>query len=228
MKRFRIFLTVAVLLASASLSAQVRYGVIGGATFSTNKFKEIGSGTLTNFNAGLTLKVGLPLGFSFQPSLIYNVKGAKMTDVSEITTDFSRFDLTVGYLELPLSVQWGPDLLICRSFLYVTPFVGYAVNNKMVATRTGEGTSSTETGRNSWTDLNRFEYGVGLGFGIEVWRIQLLARYNWNLGSLYNAKNDATGSNFGQFVKSAYEKRSFGGITLTAAVLFGGGHRNKK
>ena len=227
MKNFRALLTAAALMACAVLSAQVRYGVIGGATFSTNKFKEIGSGTLTNFNAGLTLKVGLPLGFSFQPSLIYNVKGSKMTDVSVINPDFSRFDLKVGYLELPLSVQWGPDLLICRPFLDVTPFVGYAVNNKMVATHAGE-TSTTTSERNSWTDLNRFEYGVGLGFGIEVWRIQVLARYNWNLGNLYNAKEATSGSNFGQFVKSAYENRSFGGITLTAAILFGGGHRNKR
>ncbi|MGN0188991.1 MAG: porin family protein [Candidatus Cryptobacteroides sp.] len=226
MKKFRVILTAAALLVGAVLSAQVRYGVIGGATFSTKKFKEISSGTYTNFNAGLTLKVPLPLGFSFQPSLVYNVKGTKMTDVSDDNTSLSRFDLSVGYLELPLSVQWGPDLLICRPFLDVTPFVGYAVNNKMVATDATDASKSSE--RNSWTGLNRFEYGVGLGFGIEVWRIQVLARYNWNLGNLYNAKEDAEGSNFGQFVKKAYNNRSFGGITLTAAILFGGGHRHKK
>lgn len=226
MNRLRLLVVMSALFAGIALSAQVRYGVIGGATFSTSKFKEISTGTLTNFNAGLTLKVGLPLGFSIQPSLVYNVKGSKMTDVSEVNPDFSRFDLSVGYLELPLSVQWGPDLLVFRPFLDVTPYVGYAVNNKMIATPSGE--SPSETVRNSWADLNRFEYGVGLGFGIEIWRIQLLARYNWNLGNLYKATEDAAGANFGQFIQSAYGNRSFGGVTLSAAVLFGGGHRHKK
>lgn len=219
-------MTVAALMAGAAMSAQVRYGVIGGATFSTNRLKEINSKTFTNFNAGLTLKVGLPAGFSIQPSLVYNVKGSSMTDVSEIDANFSHLDLSVGYLELPLSIQWGPDLLVFRPFLDVTPFVGYALNNKMVATHSGD-VSTTTSERNSWIDMNRFEYGVGLGFGIEIWRIQVLARYNWNLGSLYNAKEDASGSTFGQFVQKAYGKRSFGGVTLTAAILFGGGNRNK-
>lgn len=219
----RLIIVAATLFAGVALSAQVRFGIIGGATFSTNKFKEISGSTLTNFNAGLTLKFGLPVGFSIQPSLVYNVKGAKADDVT-INNVFNKVDFSVGYVELPVSFQWGPDLLIFRPFVDVTPFVGYAVNSKMITTP-ADGDASIE--KVSWNDLNRFEYGVGLGFGLEIWRIQLLARYNWNLGSLYKAKEDAAGSNFGQFAEKAYNGKSFGGITLTAAILFGGGNKNK-
>lgn len=223
MKRMRLIIAAATLFAGVALSAQVRYGIMGGATFSTGKFSEISTRTLTSFHAGLTLKVGLPVGFSIQPSLIYNVKGADMSDVSSVFPTFKSVDLSMGFVELPVSFQWGPDLLLFRPFVDVTPFVGYAVNSKLVSTSL-DGTAVTE--KNSWNLLNRFEYGVGLGFGVEIWRIQVLARYNWNFGSLCKFAEE-TDAGFGQVMKAAYDKRSFGGVTLSVAVLFGGGKKSR-
>lgn len=192
------------------IKAQSRYGVIGGINFSTANIKNLNRGTMTQWHAGLTYKLDLPLGFSLQPSLVYNVKGAK------VSGELTKFDLSMGYLELPVSLQWGPDLLLFRPFLDVTPYIGYAVSNKFSA-------PGVEPVRNNWKDyaLQRFEYGMGLGIGLEIWRFQVIGRYNWNFGSLYDAKVQNTDG----LIKNAFDGKNFGGITLSVAFLFGGGRK---
>lgn len=168
------------------------FGVLGGANFYTMNVKEINAQTMTQWHAGLTYKLNLPLGFHLQPALLYNVKGAN-TDL-----ELTKVDLSVGYLELMASVQWGIDLILFRPFLDVSPFVGY--------------------GLNGWGDLkdiwkegaNRFEYGVGLGGGLDIWRFQITARYNWNFGRLM--KEDLG--------LSLLKKANFGGVTLSLAYFF--------
>ena len=183
--------------------AQSRFGIIGGVNFSTMNYKEINRSTMTQWHAGLTFKGDLPLGFSIQPSLIYNVKGAKTK---------ADIDLSVGYLELPVSIQWGPDLLLFRPFLDVTPFIGYAVNGK-------ESTPLGST-KDIWSNgIKRLEYGVGLGIGLEIWRFQVIGRYNWNFGPLSTASE--TFQSWGEAGK-AFSEKNFSGITLSVAFLFGG------
>jgi hypothetical protein len=49
------------------------------------------------------------------------------------------------------------------------------------------------------------EYGLGAGIGLDIWRFQLIGRYNWNFGPLYSAaRNDY----------------NFGGVTLSLSFMF--------
>ena len=171
---------------------------------------------MTQWHAGFTYKLDLPLGFSVQPSLVYHVKGAKLNvpqagDPGQV----SDFNIRMGFVELPVSLQWGPDLLVFRPFLDVTPYIGYALNNQL----SGAGLSSQT---NSWTGLNRFEYGLGVGIGLELWRFQVIGRYNWSFGSLADAAEDMQ-DGFGPYVRQAFSASNFRGITLSLAFLFGGG-----
>lgn len=218
MKKYLVIMLVSVMMMAGALSsvAQSRYGVIGGMTFSTSKFKEINRASMTQWHAGLTYKLDLPLGFSVQPSLVYHVKGAKLNvpqagDPGQV----SDFNIRMGFVELPVSLQWGPDLLVFRPFLDVTPYIGYALNNQL----SGAGLSSQT---NSWTGLNRFEYGLGVGIGLELWRFQVIGRYNWSFGSLADAAEDMQ-DGFGPYVRQAFSASNFRGITLSLAFLFGGG-----
>lgn len=215
MKKIILTAVLAVSLMFAGMTdsaAQLRYGVIGGATFSKFNKSEIFKGeNMTQYHAGLTLQLKLPLGFSIQPSLIYQVKGSKL-GVQELTA--AATDLSVGYLELPVSVQWGPDLLLFRPFLDVTPFVGYGLNNKLSMV-------GTDVIKNAWSEngLSRWEYGIGVGIGLEIWKFQVIGRYNWNFGSLMDFKSDIDGG-VGSALKNTFERGKFGGFTLTAAILF--------
>ena len=172
-------------LCFADNSSAGNFGLVGGANFHTYNPKDIGSQTLTQWHGGMIFKFGLPLGFQIQPALTYSVKDA--------VTETSKLDLSVGYLELMTSVQWGADLILFRPFLDVSPFVGYSVN--------GWG--------NLWSEgANGLEYGVGLGGGLQIWRFQVTARYNWNFGYVLP---DGT-----EKLKGA----DFSGVSLSLAYFF--------
>ena len=125
------------LFAAANANAITKFGVFGGATFPS--VKTIQKGAQTGVILGAACQLDLPLGFAIQPSLMYNSV---------------KFDS----IEVPVSFQWGPDLLIFRPFLEVAPYVGYKLS-----------------------DIKGLGYGIGLGGGLEVWRFQATCRYNWNL-----------------------------------------------
>jgi len=200
MKRF--FMAAIIVLAAGfvSVSAQNRFAVMGGLNFSTSNVKEISKGTMTQYHAGIGYKFDLALGFSIQPSLLYSVKGAM------VGNEENSLDLSVGYLELMPSIQWGPDLLLFRPYLDVSPFIGYGLNTK----------ASLPAFKDA---LNKFEYGVGLGVGLEIWRLQIVGRYNWNFGNLVSAFHGEGVFSDSSF-KEAFGESNFGGITLTAAILF--------
>lgn len=227
MKRSFIFILTAVLLfclSGTGTAAQSRYGVIGGMSFFSSERHSVNRSTMNKYHVGVTYQVKLPLGFSVQAALQYNVKGAKLENV--LGTDFrNTCDLSIGYLELPVSFQWGPDLLLFRPFFDVTPFVGYGLTNKRNFYVDGIGSAPpfAETYKNSWktSDLNRWEYGLGLGIGLEIWKFQLIGRYNWSFGSLYNFNTDNSSDAPNQIIKGAFsDGHHLSGFTLSVSFLF--------
>lgn len=204
MKRILTVVLAALMLTGISASAQAKWGVTAGLNFNTSKFSEVDVKARTGWSVGGTCLVDLPLGFSVQPSLLYHQKGAN------ITNELSQ---SMGFLELPVSVQWGPDLLIFRPFLDVTPYVGYALSNKFSASVAGIVLSDE-----GWKGKERFEYGLGLGAGVNAWKLQFIARYNWNFGSLYNVEG---WDDIKPHLKDLNSKsENFGGVTLSLAFLF--------
>ena len=145
------------------------------------------------------------------------MKGSVVEDAYE---NGSALDLKTGYLELPVSFQWGPDLILFRPFLDVTPFVGYGLNNTMSG-YSSESNTVYEV-KNQWNVLNRLEYGLGLGVGIDIWKLQVIGRYNWNFGALLDAGGTLPDmENVMSNIKSSvFKGNNFGGMTLTVAFLF--------
>ena len=191
------------------------FGVVAGASFTG--IKDLSPELATGYHAGLTYKFHLPLGFAVQPSVLYHMKTSLVQDA---ISDVTAFDYKMGYLEVPVSLQWGPDLLLFRPFLDVTPFVGYALNNQASGVKLqGEFMSKVQ---NKWEGVNRLEYGLGLGAGLEVWKLQLVCRYKWNFGELFRA--DGTAADFNEMVGIAKDSvkngNNFGGVTLSLAFLF--------
>lgn len=214
MKRFLLSALFAAVAVTAS--AQINFGIIGGATFSSANPQDWKANEKTMYHAGATVKFTLPVGFSIQPSVLYQVKGSVIPsptgDIEGTVDAFKSFDYTAGYLEIPVSLQWGPDLIIMRPYIEVTPFFGYALNNKF------KGEDGTV--KNNWTALNRWEYGLGVGGGVEVWKFQISARYNWNFGSLFNKDEISDATSFNNKMKEAFSDNNFGGVTLSLAFLF--------
>ena len=76
----------------------------------------------------------------------------------------------LNYVSKGVNFQFGLDLILLRPYLMVSPYIGYAVYK--------------EPGIVSWDNTNRFEYGIGIGGGVDFWKFQLQVKYNWNIGQL--------------------------------------------
>ena len=203
MKRYLLALAAMMLLFSAQASAQ-GFGVTAGMNFNAATVSDIKMDAKAGWSVGVTYGLKLPLGFSLQPSLVYVQKGADFSMVKGIDA-FQK----VGSLNLPVSVQWGPDLIIARPFLDLTPYVGYSLSNKLEG-----GLSGIVSGKTSLK--NAFEYGVGLGAGVNIWRLQAIVRYNWNFGTL-GQLSDFKELGLGDF---KMENEAFGGVSVSLAYFF--------
>jgi len=204
MKRIFTIIASALILISAAASAQTKWGVTAGMNFNTAKISDVRLEAKAGWNVGVSCLVDLPLGFSVQPSLVYIQKGA---DYSVI--DALSMEQKVGSINLPVSVQWGPDLIVARPFLDVTPYLGYSLMNKLDG-----GLAGVIKGETSLK--NAFEYGVGVGAGINVWKVQAIVRYNWNFGTLGNLA-DFRNIEIGDF---KVENETFGGVSVSLAYFF--------
>lgn len=208
----RIIIIAAAMLMAVTASAK-GWGVTAGMNFNSAKIKEIKMDAQAGWNVGVTYAFDLPLGFSIQPSLVYTQKGALLERslaegslIEDLTT--VKLNQTVGSLNLPVSVQWGPDLIVARPFIDVTPYIGYSLMNK--AKGEVAGVQTEEKGKNA------FDYGLGIGAGVNVWKLQAIVRYNWNFGALGSFK-DFTDIDLGDLNP---EDQTYGGISIHLAYFF--------
>ena len=124
----------------------------------------------TGYNFGVGYRTGTWNNFKFQPELVYNVRGTRVDDAT---------NWKMSYLELPLNVQWGIDLILLRPYIQVSPFVGYDLMNVITDTGTGKTLEQVTSG------ANRFEYGISVGGGLDlINHLQLSITYNWNFGEV--------------------------------------------
>lgn len=226
MKRFFAVIAVcAVTMLSAFNASAQRFGVSAGANFTS--MQDIDESSATGYVVGGTVQFRLPLGLSVQPSLLYSAKASEVG-----STALNTLKMGVGYLELPVSLQWGPDLLLFRPFLDVTPYIGCALNTniKTVADDVDLGLDGLNQIKNEALGafkkgfdnmVNDLEYGLGVGGGLEFWRLQLVCRYNWNFGPLVKVDNKEVSEVIQQQINDAVKGKNFGGVSLSLTFMFG-------
>ena len=199
MKKLIVF--AAALLVSATAFAE-GFGIIGGYTSSSMKMQEMTFKSSAGVHAGFAYNVPLGIGFSLQPELIYNDKGYNWQGDKDAAAlqEKAKF----GYVEVPVQLQWGPDLLLLRPYVLAEPFVGFAVTGKKILT-------AGETKVNWDNFKSRLEYGVGVGAGIEIYnRVQVSFKYYWNFE---DAKQWSD-------ITDKVKGKGFSGLLFTAGIFF--------
>ena len=157
----KIVLIVMMAFCMSQIDAQVRFGIKGGVNFENFNYKhareELTIDNSIGWQAGALLQFKIPVvGMGVQPELLYTVRKAEVDNKSN----------SVHYFEVPLNVQWGFDLVIIRPYVMAGPYFGYAVQFN---------------GDVFKSHIDKFDWGVGLGAGVELWKFQLGARYSWGL-----------------------------------------------
>jgi hypothetical protein len=108
--------------------------------------------------------------------------------------------MQLDYINLPVNLQFGIDLVLLRPFVVVSPYISYAIQK------------GATLENQPWDDINRFDYGVGLGVGLDIWKLQVMGKYNWGLGKLKSANNTTW--------DEKYDNAKFQGFQLSVAFLF--------
>lgn len=177
MKRLSIFFAAALLFFSAVTASAEGFLIKGGVTLSnvaSPTLKDLFVGDSKNFtgwHAGIGYQTASFGGFSLQPELLFNAKGSKLENISEHKWKMS-------YIELPINVQWGIDLIVAKPFIFCSPYIGYNVVDK-----TAEFWESIKT--------KPFEYGLGVGAGLDLFHLQITAKYSWNFGPVASLEEAA-------------------------------------
>lgn len=236
MKKTLIAIVAAAFMA---IPAHAQFGIIGGFTSSSSDVnlqeKTINTSNVNLYHVGLTYKLGLPLGLALQPSLVYQVKGASLENqISAGSVDLSSLEIgtNVGYLEVPVQVQWGVDLLGVRPYIFAEPFVGYALTNSVKINTDGivgnvisgadfNDELKAEAEKQASESLTKLEYGYGLGVGVELLNmIQISAQWFTNLGGFVDENGQIDQQVVKDSMLEAYKDKSFGGFKLSLAILF--------
>lgn len=210
--------------ASAQRYNSARVGLMGGFTSSSASIKNMDSKSVSLYHVGLTAEIPLLGGFAIQPGLLYQVKGmsADKFNSSSISESLGSFETKVGYLEVPVQVQWGLDLLAFRPYVFAEPFVGFRLGQS----------AKVDTGDKNWDkniadklkdNLKKVEYGLGVGAGVDVWRLQLSVKYFWNFGKIYDKDGNVgpIGDTMKDAIKDAVNNgNNFNGVMVSAAFFF--------
>ncbi|MDR1499591.1 MAG: PorT family protein [Tannerellaceae bacterium] len=189
-----LFVGIAVLmLCTASVNAQIRFGVKGGLNIASVKFDKdiLKTENLTGFHIGPTIEVMVPyVGVGFDAAILYSQKGLySSTDMRGVSTD---------YIDVPVNFKWKIGLPIVKGYLSAGPYASIRVS--------GEDLDRIQTQIKS----KSFAAGLNFGAGVEVFN-SLQVGFNYGLG----LTDDYSASRLGDLTNGKSNTMS-----VTAALLF--------
>ena len=203
------------IVAAAMLICMASYaqtGIVGGVTSKGKDVKSVQEDDNIGFHAGLVHKLPMALGFTLQGGLLYNVKGS-MNGTGDAVSKGQ-----IGYLEIPLQLQWGLDLRIIRPYVYAEPFIGYGIRNEFSST---SASGVKITSKNDWDVVNRLEYGLGIGAGVELFSfLQVSAKYFWNFETAAGSDSISDAAKAWWDGAKSVGKDNFTGLALTVGIFF--------
>ena len=185
MKKLLLLATLFMLITVPGFS---QLGIKGGLNFTS--FGDINLGkdatiktafeNRTGYHIGLVYKMKIPvIGLAIQPELLYSKVNGTLAIAGADASVPTSTDMKLTYLQLPVGLQWGLDLMLLRPFIQAVPYVGVSLGRD----------NST---KNLQWDINKFRYGIGLGAGIDIWKLQVSGKYNWDLGKVADFKWQGT------------------------------------
>ncbi len=152
------------------------FGVKGGLNLASLSFSEDVDNSIKSLlgvHVGPVAEFELQEGLYFNTGLLFSLKGAKMKYGEESAST------SLNYLEIPLNVAYkfstGEK---SKFFAQAGPYLGYALSGKTKYGGESESINFKEDG------LKRFDFGLGVGLGIELGSIVPSVSYQLGLSNL--------------------------------------------
>lgn len=217
MKKILVLCLAVFSLSIFPAKAQVDLGVKGSFNYTS---LELGNTNLnqlidskSGYNVGLALRIDLPLGFAIQPEVTYSKTGSKM-EMDLPLIGKQTLDVDLGCLEVPVGLQWGIQLGPVRPFVQCVPYLNFTLSN---AVKLNSQKMKVEKNSDFWSDING---GIGVGFGLDVWKFQLSCRYKWDLGNIMNFDGKSFGDVAGEALSTMKDESKMSGVELSLAFFF--------
>ena len=188
------------------VNSQAQVSIKAGANFASisesarlESYESVENSSVTGFQAGIGIDLGLSKIFTIQPELLYIQKGGKsIYGLGENNQVVSR--LYYNYVEVPVLAKLK-FFSEAGNGIYVLagPFVGLAINGKVKTTTTLLGVTDTREDKFDFDNDNaaerqrRTDYGISFGGGLKFGHVFLDARYNLGVNNLLD--NDANNQN---------------------------------
>lgn len=153
-------------------------GIKGGVNF-TNLYTEDvdDNNILTSFNAGLFFNLPVSSAVSVQPEINFSRKGSELVYDNAFATGTTK--LKLNYLEIPVLLK----LNVTENLnLHVGPYLAYLIDGQ-ATNETDGGTFNFEENIDN-DDLNKWDYGLAAGVGLDFGPTSLGVRYNYGLQTI--------------------------------------------
>ncbi len=179
-----------------------RFGVKAGLNLSNFYSDDLHDNNMkAGLNAGVYAKLPVVNGFSIQPELLYSNKGNKRS-YDNVLLGEGEYRTNLHYIELPVLGVVN----IAKNFnLHAGPYISYLAGANITDLESDG--SVEEIAELNPENLNRIDYGVAAGFGVDLGPATIGARYTLGLrevgksGSLAGeAFRDTKNSNISLFI----------------------------
>jgi hypothetical protein len=188
MKKLTV-LALAVFLFAGVANAQLRFGVKGGLTVSSlsttsSAIDQIKGASSYQGGVLMQLKLG---GFAIQPEILYSVNSSDLLDATAkgnaqsqmLERALGKAVTDLNYetqnIVIPLNLQLGMGLGPARVYAQAGPYfsfqLGAALNGDVKLYDTVDETLK----------FNKYDWGIGLGAGVELLGLQLAAKYDFGM-----------------------------------------------
>lgn len=210
-KNILILTTLLFVVFTLGAQRQIKYGVVAGFDYTTIANIE-DNDWRPGFKAGIKADIPLNEKFNFQPALLFSTKGCE-GDIYNFSTDYSHLSYTItsNYIELPLLFTYNIPLSGKTKFLIAAgPYLAIGIGGKTKMS-IDNGFDSYELKWNTFDGFNeeyeeyslsspsmeRFDWGLATGIGMQINKVQVLLNYDFGFQDLYedNFSDQSTGRN---------------------------------
>ena len=195
-----------IILKAGYMQAQFKFGAKAGFNLTNISSKYDGEKSdkddrgnfKSGFQIGLIGEYSFSDVFAIQPGIVFATQGIthKWSWDDEYSTGESKGTTNLNYIQIPINAQYKMDLCSMKLLLQAGSYLGYGIGGKYKWERTEDGETtkgdtkfkfgkSDENGLEPLYD-NAFDFGIGLGAGLQFDNIQAVIGYNIGLANMVN------------------------------------------
>ncbi len=160
---------VMMFLMAPAASAQIQFGLQGGANFSSTKIKGISSKNAAGWYIGPTVEMVVPIvGFGIEGSVWYS----RVSSDAKINN--SNKTIKFDYLAIPLNLKYKLQLPVITPFAFAGPEFQFKIKDNLDNIYPGNDLTKQRA--------KNYTVGINAGFGVELFdKLQVSLAYNWGV-----------------------------------------------